>query len=50
MPANDELKQEESAKDQPAATELEKKPEEIEAEDAETIAGGFGTSKGGDGP
>jgi hypothetical protein len=33
--------------DQPAA-ELEKKVEEIEAEVADTISGGFGTSTGGE--
>ena len=40
MPTNDEPKQD-SIKDQTATAELEKKAEEIPAEDADTISGGF---------
>ena len=48
MPTNEEPKHEESIKDQPAAAELEKKTEEIQSEDADTISGGFGQNRGGD--
>lgn len=40
MPTNEEPKKDESVKDQTAAAELEKKTEEIPAEDTDTIAGG----------
>ena len=48
MLANEEPKQDESLKDQPAAAELEKKVEEILTEDADSISGGFGKLTGGD--
>jgi hypothetical protein len=49
MPTNEEPKKDESVQDQ-AAVAVESKTDEIEAEDADTIAGGgpFGTTNGGD--
>ncbi len=41
MPTQEEPNQDQSV-------ELEKKTEEIPAEDADTISGGFGKSQGGD--
>jgi hypothetical protein len=40
MPANEEPKQEESIKDQPALPDLEITTEELELEDADEVAGG----------
>jgi hypothetical protein len=48
MPTNEEPKQDPSAKDQAATPELEKKAEEIQSEDADTISGGFGRLNGGE--
>jgi hypothetical protein len=48
MPTKEEPKQDESIQDQPVLAELEKKVEEILAEDADTISGGFGKNTGGD--
>ena len=48
MPTNEESKLEELIKNQPALADLEKKAEEVLAEEADTIAGGFGTDKGAD--
>jgi len=41
MPANEEPKQEESIKDQPATPDLEIEPGELEQEDADKVAGGM---------
>ena len=41
MPANEQPKQDEPIKDQPAAAEMEKHTEEIKPEDAEKVAGGL---------
>jgi len=49
MPANEEPKQDESVRVQTAAADLEKKVDEIQADDADTIAGGFSQNNGGDG-
>ncbi len=48
MPTQEEPKQDQSIKDQPAAAELETKAEEIPADDAEVISGGFGRNNGAD--
>jgi hypothetical protein len=40
MPANEELKPEESIKDQPASPDLEIEAGELEQEDADRVAGG----------
>lgn len=48
MPTQEEPKQDQSVKDQPAAAEFEKKTDEIQTEDADAISGGFGQQKGGD--
>jgi hypothetical protein len=40
MPANEEPKQEESIKDQPALPDLEIEADELEQEDTDKIAGG----------
>ena len=40
MPANQDPRQEESIKDQPAAPDLEIAAEELEQEDADQVAGG----------
>ncbi len=42
MPANQEPKQEETMKDQPASPDLEITAEELESEDADSVAGGGG--------
>ncbi len=47
MPTQEEPKQDESVKDQPASAELEKKTEEIPGEDADAISGGFSKDNGG---
>jgi hypothetical protein len=40
MPANEEPKQEESIKDQPAVPDLEITTEELELEDTDNVSGG----------
>ncbi len=40
MPANEEPKQDESIKDQPALPDLEIEADELEQEDADEVAGG----------
>jgi hypothetical protein len=42
MPTNEEPKQTDSIKDQPAVAELEAISEELKPEDAERVAGGVG--------
>ncbi len=42
MPANQEPKQEETIKDHPASPDLEITAEELESEDADSVAGGGG--------
>ena len=42
MPTNEEPKQEESIKDQPAVPDLEITTEELEQQDADKVAGGGG--------
>ncbi len=42
MPTSEDPKQEESIKDQPASPDLEITTEEIELEDADSVAGGGG--------